>query len=151
MRKRERALMWESGSWRGIQANNYYCIKREFGRGWVGRAGRRCGGGLGGQSMGFEIRNKNWHDILVVSAASYGMEISIAGFHPSNDDHGGVPSTQVVGAPSGPTFITCQLPNLHNDRSVGTSLCLLFSSLRFASIDIGITSNDEIGIEQGDL
>ena len=36
--------------------------------------------------MGFEIRNeKNWRDVLVMSAASYGMEISISGFYPSDD------------------------------------------------------------------
>ena len=35
--------------------------------------------------MGFEIRNEtNWRDVLVVSAALYGMEISIVGFYPSD-------------------------------------------------------------------
>jgi len=35
--------------------------------------------------MGFGIRNeKNWHDVLVVSAASYSIEISIVGFYPSD-------------------------------------------------------------------
>ena len=62
-------------------------IKRGFGRRWVGRAGRPCGGGLGGHPWVFEIRNdKNWHDVLVVSAASYDMEISIANFYPSDDE-----------------------------------------------------------------
>jgi len=63
-------------------------IKRGFGRRWVGRAGRLCGGGLSGHPWVFEIRNeKNWHDVLVMSAASYGMEISIANFYPSDDEH----------------------------------------------------------------
>ena len=35
--------------------------------------------------MGFKIRNKkNWHGVWVESAASYGMEISVAGFYPSD-------------------------------------------------------------------
>lgn len=35
--------------------------------------------------MGFGIRDeKNWHDLLVVPAALYGMEMSIASFHPSD-------------------------------------------------------------------
>jgi len=39
--------------------------------------------------MGFEIRSeKNWHDVLVVSAASYSMKISIAGFYPFGDKYG---------------------------------------------------------------
>jgi len=39
--------------------------------------------------MGFEIRNeKTWRDFSVVSAASYGMEISIVGFYPSDDKYG---------------------------------------------------------------
>ena len=39
--------------------------------------------------MSFEIRNEmNWRDVLVVSAASYGMEISIGGFYPSDDKYG---------------------------------------------------------------
>jgi len=39
--------------------------------------------------MGFEMRNeKNWHEFLVVLATSYGMEISIAGFYPSDDKYG---------------------------------------------------------------
>jgi hypothetical protein len=38
--------------------------------------------------VGFEIRNeKNWHDVLVVSPALYGMEISIADFYPSDDKY----------------------------------------------------------------
>jgi hypothetical protein len=39
--------------------------------------------------MGFEIRNvRNWPDVLVESAAEYGMELSIADFYPPDDTYG---------------------------------------------------------------
>jgi len=51
--------------------------------------------------MGFEIGNeKSWRDFSVESAASYGMEISIVGFYPSDDGMGCLRSAQVVGGPS---------------------------------------------------
>ena len=79
------------------------------------------------------------------------MEISIAGFHPSDDEHGGVPSTQVVGAPSGPTTHHTPVPKFTQRPERRHFIMLTFLITRFESIDIGITSHDEIGIEQGDL
>ena len=39
-------------------------------------------------SMGFEIRDeKDWHDVLIESAAPQGVEVSVAYFYPSNDKY----------------------------------------------------------------